>query len=109
MSQRVISYGSAELMGFCKMLAIGDRRVPSLLEETLLLHWTQNLNQRTQTVVTNGSDCRTLCTSGPYLVHAATYVVATRTIVTHVQIVVYAFGNWKRCKPTANCIRIGPH
>jgi hypothetical protein len=63
----------------------------------------------TQTVFTTGSGCRTFCTSAPYRVHAATYVVAARSIVTRVQFAVPAVGTIIRCKSTANLIRIGPH
>jgi hypothetical protein len=48
--------------------------------------------RHTQTVVSTGSDCRTRCTSGFYRVHAATYVVAILSIVTHVEFAVQNVG-----------------
>lgn len=39
-SQRVIPYGSVELVTFCKVPSTADRRLSSVPDETLLLHWT---------------------------------------------------------------------
>ena len=63
----------------------------------------------TQTVITTGSACRTLCTSGSFIVHAATYHIAAWTIITHVVLFVPSVGTLVRRKSTANFIRFGPH
>jgi len=44
MTQRDISYGSVELVWFCKVPPIADRRLSSVLDETQLLQWTPHMN-----------------------------------------------------------------
>jgi hypothetical protein len=80
-----------------------------VLYDTPFRRWYSSRMLRTQAVVTSGAG-RTLWASGPYLVHAtaATYNVATRTIIAHVQFSVPAVGRRKRYKSTANQIGVGP-
>jgi hypothetical protein len=66
------------------------------------------LTSHTQTVITTGSGCRTCCTSWIFFVHAGTYNISARSIVTHVILVVPAVSTIIRCEPTANLTRIGP-
>jgi hypothetical protein len=104
-----ISLGSVQLVRLCKVPAIADRSLSSLLEETMLLHWTPHTRTSlTQTVVTNRIGSGTLWTRTPYLVHAATFVVATGTVTTCIYFPVYAVATCKRRKPTANFISISP-
>jgi hypothetical protein len=51
----------------------------------------------------------TRCTRGAYLVHAAIFVVATRTVVTYIEIYVTVGGTCEAHVSTANLVRIGPH